>query len=52
MIESGRLACWVQRVGRRWKYHTSVWLALNWRQCNEGFAVVDDFGDLVTVERV
>lgn len=43
--------CFLTRIGFRWKYHTRIWQAHEWRQVDEGFAVVDDFGTLVTVAR-
>ena len=46
-----RIAFFTQRAGRRWKYHSVLWQAYCWHQIDAGFAVVDDFGDLVTVER-
>jgi hypothetical protein len=43
--------CWTRRDGARWHYIAVLWQALAWRQIDEGWAVVDDFGNLVTVER-
>jgi hypothetical protein len=51
MPDDCSMQCWVRRAGLRWKYHTTMWLSWRWKQIDEGFAVVDDFGDLVTVER-
>jgi hypothetical protein len=46
-----KVACFTRRDRLRYRYHTVVWQACAWRQIDEGWAVVDDFGDLVTVER-
>lgn len=46
-----RFNSFVRRDGARWRFHTILWLAWSWRQCDEGWSVVDDFGTLVVVER-
>jgi hypothetical protein len=38
-------------VTLRYACHVVIWQAHAWRQIDEGFAVVDDFGNLVIVER-
>jgi hypothetical protein len=45
------MRCFLERAGLRWKYHVVVWQSFAWRQIDSGFAVVDCFGDLVTVSR-
>jgi hypothetical protein len=46
-----RINCFIRRDGLRWRYLTVLWQAFSWRQIDEGWAVVSDFGDLVTVGR-
>jgi hypothetical protein len=41
--------CFVSRDGLRYRWHTVAWVGRAWRQRKEGFAVVDDFGNLVSV---